>query len=233
MFQLFSEKKNTRLIIILVWFTFNDTFPHKPNPRCLSFLKKESFWKQWFPTDSENYVFKTVLVIAVETGNGGPRKDGKVRSKLIFFLPASCYMYLVYEFSCKHNEFSKWIDSTCLFLKYQIDVNLVNIDHKITRNPPTWRQEAYRPPRIKYSTCCPISGGGGGARHPCLGENPILGTPLSWPDWGVPHPWPGGYPILGTPILTWSGVVPGKGTETSHWGTSQKGHGTSECMGWR
>ena len=43
-------------------------------------------------------------------------------------------------------------------------------------SPPAWKQEAYRPPHIKYSICCPILGGE-----------------------GVPHPWLGGYSIPGYP----------------------------------
>ena len=84
-------------------------------------------------------------------------------------------------------------------------------------SPLGWTQEAYRPPRIKYSICYPIQEG----MHPI-------------PGWGGGYPIPGGqYPILGThphhdlacgggylipgtrwyhpsycPILTWPGGYP-------------------------
>ena len=43
------------------------------------------------------------------------------------------------------------------------------------QSPPAWTQEAYRPPRSKYSICCPIPGGrypipGRGVPHPSLAE---------------------------------------------------------------
>ena len=59
--------------------------------------------------------------------------------------------------------------------------------------PPAWTQEAYRPPYIKYSICCPILGGG---------TPSLTGVPHLWLGRGylIPHPWPG-Y----SPILTWLG----------------------------
>ena len=67
-------------------------------------------------------------------------------------------------------------------------------------SPPAGKQEAYRPPRIKYSICCPIPGGGGGR----------VGTPLSRIHLaGVPPP-PSG-PGRGTPCLDLTRVSPGCG----------------------
>ena len=72
-------------------------------------------------------------------------------------------------------------------------------------SPPAWTQEAYRSPCIKYSTCCPILGGGGedwGTPHPDM-----AGVPPSPDLVGYPSPvltWLG-YPL---PILTWPGYPP-------------------------
>ena len=91
-------------------------------------------------------------------------------------------------------------------------------------SPPAWTQEAYRPPLIKYSMCCPVRGGGGipWAGTPLAGVTPFQtwlggvlwagppgwGTPLSWPGWGGTPWWaPPGY---GTPILTWPGGTLGR-----------------------
>ena len=102
-------------------------------------------------------------------------------------------------------------------------------------------QEAYRPPRHNLSkhSLSPRGGGGGLYAHPsrsCAGGGGGVYCILPWPV-GVPLVLAGGG---GTPILTWVGVIPsqacppGKGPLTSHWGTPQKGHGTSgSIMGWR
>ena len=103
--------------------------------------------------------------------------------------------------------------------------------HRQQVSSPAWTQEAYRPPLIKYSMCCPVPGG-------------TPGTPSSWPGrgstpgwvppgWGTPHPDlaqgrgvpQGGCPLAGvfpscldlagvppeldlTGILPWPGGVP-------------------------
>ena len=81
---------------------------------------------------------------------------------------------------------------------------MVKLKRKQER-PPVWTQEAYRPPRSKYSLCCPILGGG--VPHSWLGRYPIPGK-------GVSHLWPGWYPNLGYPfpILIWLGGTPYSGT---------------------
>ena len=69
------------------------------------------------------------------------------------------------------------------------------------KSPPAWTQEVYRLPRIKYSICCPIRGGGGlpvsgwGVSRLWTGGTPPM-------DRGIPHPW------LGTPCLDLAGVHP-------------------------
>ena len=87
-------------------------------------------------------------------------------------------------------------------------------------SPPAWTQEAYRPPCIEYSFCCPtwvppphpdLAGGVPWSGTPWAGYPPILTWPGGVPDQGTP---PGqatpqaGYP----PILTWPGGVPDQGT---------------------
>ena len=74
-------------------------------------------------------------------------------------------------------------------------------------------QDAYRPPRIKYSICCPIPGGGGHSIPDWAGDTPSLdggggGTPSL--DGGYPIPGQGGTP---------SG--PGRGIPSERW-VSQK-----------
>ena len=85
-------------------------------------------------------------------------------------------------------------------------------------SPPEWTQEAYQPPLIKYSMCCPVGGGGvSWAAAPLAVVPPVLswpgGTPGGHPSgWGTLCPdLAGGYPRWvppgwGTPILTWLGV---------------------------
>ena len=66
-------------------------------------------------------------------------------------------------------------------------------------SPPAWTQEAYCPPCIEHSFCCPNW------------VPPQQGTPLSWPGWGE-------LPYLGTPqqstplagYLPWQGTPPGR-----------------------
>ena len=73
-------------------------------------------------------------------------------------------------------------------------------------SPPAWTQEACRPPRSKYSICCPIPGRGtpswpGGGSIPSLaGGNPF------W-DWGTPQRDLG--PVTGVPIGRYLGLVAG------------------------
>ena len=92
---------------------------------------------------------------------------------------------------------------------------------------PGWTQEAYWPKRIKYSTCCPIPGGGGRGYLPWWAGR-YLGVPLPPPDLargrgtclggvgtlGYPHPHPGlarggeylPWPGVGTPHLDLTGI---------------------------
>ena len=75
-------------------------------------------------------------------------------------------------------------------------------------SPPAWTQEAYRPPRNKYTLCCSCLGGGG---VPRVGT-PLLGGYPRWapPCWGVPQvgtPAEGGYPRQVPPC--WGGT-PGR-----------------------
>ena len=79
-------------------------------------------------------------------------------------------------------------------------------------SPPAWTQEAYRPPRSKYTPCC-FSWGYPPTSWPgtCIwGVPPILLTgdgvpPPSWPGKGYPLFWPG----MGvSPILTCKGDTP-------------------------
>ena len=58
-------------------------------------------------------------------------------------------------------------------------------------SPPAWTQEAYRPPLIKYSVCCPVPGAGVPPNSPILtwlggtpGGRPLLaGVPPGGVDW--------------------------------------------------
>ena len=105
-------------------------------------------------------------------------------------------------------------------------------------------QEAHRPRHIKYSTCCPVPGGGG---TPCRGwvfppwgvPNPALdrGTPIQ-PWMGGTHPWLGGgtlgYPLSGpgwgTPHSELVSVPPSRldlaPCPKLDWGTPVKDGGT-------
>ena len=79
-------------------------------------------------------------------------------------------------------------------------------------SPPVWTQEAYCPPRSKYSLCCSIS------RR--VGYLPWTGVPKL--DWGVPTldrgvstlnggylPWTGGiYSEIGVPPVRLDGGIP-------------------------
>ena len=110
-----------------------------------------------------------------------------------------------------------WID--------QIPQSILFILH--TKSPPAWTQKGYRPPRIKYSICCPIPGGTPflGRGYPSLdGGYAIQGTPCPDLAGGTPCPdlaggtpfLDGGYPILGALIWTW----PGYPLSGPCWGTS-------------
>ena len=114
-------------------------------------------------------------------------------------------------------------------------------------------QEAYRPPRSKYSICYPIPGG-----TPSLsGVGVGWGSP-SWPggtsslaggtsSWGTPIlTCPVGTPFWGTPCWDWGTPICGWIIAPSHWGNPQEGtwdqsvgypqkaHRTSgSIMGWR
>ena len=61
-------------------------------------------------------------------------------------------------------------------------------------SPPAWTQEAYRPPCIEYSFCCPI-----------------WVAPPSWPGWGGVT-WPGYPPKAGHPHPDLAGEVPDQGS---------------------
>ena len=110
-------------------------------------------------------------------------------------------------------------------------------------SPPVWTQEAYRPPRSKYSIYYPV--GGGRVPHPWAGGYPSQAHPdlvrrrVGIPFWGTPI-WDWGTPCLGL------GYPPGKAPGTSHWGnlqegtwdqslgTPEKGHGTNgSILKWR
>ena len=75
----------------------------------------------------------------------------------------------------------------------------------------------------------------------CHTARRLASTPtvvLSWEGGvahpGVPHPTRDGVPPRMGYSPARTGVPPGKGPGTSHRGTPQKGHGTSESiMGWR
>ena len=95
-------------------------------------------------------------------------------------------------------------------------------------SPPAWTQEAYRPPRSKYTLCCSSWG------YLHLNQGPILewGTPKSWPGMGYLPSWPEmrypqSWPEMGvptcpdlgwgtpfwpemgySPMLTWDGGTP-------------------------
>ena len=63
-------------------------------------------------------------------------------------------------------------------------------------SPPAWTQEAYGPPRSKYSSAVPPQG----VTHSWLG-----GVPHPWPG-GVSHSWPGGTPV--TRVSPWKDMGP-------------------------
>ena len=94
----------------------------------------------------------------------------------------------------------------------------------VQESPPAWTQEAYRPPRTKYSLCwCVCVGGAGGTpsthgggypSRPGQGGYPIQSWPGGYPIqswWGVPptsQTWPGGlggFPGYPPIIQTWPG----------------------------
>ena len=80
-------------------------------------------------------------------------------------------------------------------------------DYMRQESPPAWTQEAYRPPRSKYTLCCSCWGGG----VPWAGTPPSGGVPRAGaPCWGVTLgrcPLLGGYPRQ-APLLL--GGTPGR-----------------------
>ena len=94
-----------------------------------------------------------------------------------------------------------------------------------TRSPPAWTQEAYRPPRIKNSICCPILG----VPHPWLGGIPHPGWGYLTPGQGVPQSWLGGTPSLARVPLTWhcwGYTIPGWEYPIPGWGYPIPSQGT-------
>ena len=111
-------------------------------------------------------------------------------------------------FTNNHNYTLQWADEWLLRRHENTEQNKV---------PPAWTQEAYRPPRSKYSLCCSVLGGGGrpqswlggggtpspdltgGYSSPVLVRGPRTGAPTGQ-DWGTPLPertweqWPGQEP---------------------------------------
>ena len=108
-------------------------------------------------------------------------------------------------------------------------------------SPPAWTQEAYRPPRSKYTLCCcswgvppswpgtwieggfpPILLTRGGVSHPVDSR----GNPPSWPEMGVPpcpDLWWGNSlssPEMGVPhVLTGQGTPPPRHHPGVNWQT--------------
>ena len=71
---------------------------------------------------------------------------------------------------------------------------------------PAWTQEAYRPPRNKFSLCCSVFWWRGGGRypHPVLMGERVPHTPIqSWLEGGYPHP-----VLTGVPLSSLYGGIP-------------------------
>ena len=92
---------------------------------------------------------------------------------------------------------------TCIF------VDSKSQDFLQQESPPAWTQEAYHPPRNKYTLCCSTWG----YRILHAGTWPGLGGyPLPKSGWGdTPFPDLDGvtpFPGQGTPVQTWDGSPP-------------------------